>query len=325
MSRRGRALQALALQGKPARFAGRPAQPPANRRLDEEEGNEENVPPPHQTMSGALKRKFGVAFDVDKPQCKWVFKLKLNPDGTIAKYKARLVAQGFSQVYGIDYSETYAPVARYQTLRMLIAIAAAKNLELDQVDVETAYLNSTVTEDIFMKIPEGLKGNVEGMVCKLKKSIYGLKQSGKYWYDNLRDSLIEKLGFEQSDIDVSLYIRNSDGTRVLVYVDDIIVASRHQSTSRQFFDDLRKIYKTTDPEPLSWALGMKVERSRDGKWISINQALYVKKVLEKFGMENCNPRRTPLPTGIVIERNEANKTVKDKIKKAQQRNKSTIP
>jgi len=81
--------------------------------------------------------------------CKWVFKLKLNPDGTVARYKARLVAQGFSQVYGIDYSETYAPVARYQTLRMLVAIAAAKNLELDQVDVETAYLNSTVTEDIY--------------------------------------------------------------------------------------------------------------------------------------------------------------------------------
>ncbi|TPX52540.1 DNA-directed DNA polymerase, partial [Powellomyces hirtus] len=155
---------------------------------------------------------------------KWVYKIKRNPDHSIKKFKARLVARGFTQREGIDYDETYAPVVKFNTLRMLLAIAAHYDLEIHQMDVVTAFLNGDIDADIAMKLPEGCNGGI----VKLKRSLYGLKQSPRLWYKVL-DTYLQKRGFIVSEFDSALYIKNNaDGTFIFiaVYVDDLtIVAS----------------------------------------------------------------------------------------------------
>lgn len=157
---------------------------------------------------------------------KWVFKLKRSESGEIVKHKARLVAQGYNQRYGIDYMDVFAPVTRQETLRALLAVAGKRQLILQHLDVKTAYLHGTIEEEIYMRQPPGyIVAGSEDMVCRLKKSIYGLKQSARCWNRALHATLI-KLKFEQCESDPCLYVRR-DGEKtvyLLVYVDDILIA-----------------------------------------------------------------------------------------------------
>ena len=136
---------------------------------------------------------------------KWVFKRKIGPDGSVCSYKARLVAQGFSQKIGIDYDETFSPVVRFESIRTLLAIAAQHGLHVHQMDVSSAFLNGDLSEELYMKQPEGCieNGNAK-LVCKLSKSIYGLKQAPKCWNSSL-DSCLKELKFQQSNSDPCLY------------------------------------------------------------------------------------------------------------------------
>ena len=164
---------------------------------------------------------------------KWVFKEKLGADGTTERYKARLVAQGFSQQYGLDYDETFSPVVRSESVRTLIALAARDNMYLHQLDVTTAFLNGTLREEVFMKQPEGfVKKGQEHLVCKLKKSIYGLKQSPRCWNTAL-DEHLGKIGFIQSANDPCIYISTKGSVALAVYVDDIIIAAGSELQMRE--------------------------------------------------------------------------------------------
>jgi hypothetical protein len=139
--------------------------------------------------------------------CKWVFRVKHNSDGFIARFKSRLVAQGFSQQERVDYNETYAPVTKFTTIRTIIALAAMKNYQLHHLDINPAYLNAEVKEDIYMKQPKGFEQG-EDLVCKLKKSIYGLKQSGRNWNQLLTEWMLEN-DFERSQVDPACLSRRA--------------------------------------------------------------------------------------------------------------------
>ncbi|XRB11927.1 retrovirus-related Pol polyprotein [Pseudoscourfieldia marina] len=228
--------------------------------------------------------------------------LTLNSDGSIARYKARLVAQGFSQIHGVDYSETYAPVVQYQTLRTLLAIYSARGFYFGQIDVETAYLYALVQELIYMRPPKGTNYG-PNKICRLLKSLYGLKQAGRNWYLDLKDYLVE-LGFKPGEVDIGMYsaaVGTENEIWILVYVDDIIFASKNEQTKDIFAGHLRKKYRITEPAQLTWALGMKVSFAADG--IILTQDLYMSKILERFGFTSAaKSATTPLAHGTTLTR-----------------------
>ena len=229
---------------------------------------------------------------------KWVFKRKYDVDGNVERYKARLVAQGYNQRHGIDYDETFSPVVRFESVRALIALAAKKKLHLHQLDVATAFLNGELKEEIYMKQPEGFafKGK-EHLVCKLKKSIYGLKQSPRCWNEAL-DNHLKKMGFKQSNYDPCIYMLNSGGEIVViaVYVDDIIIAGKTEEIVQQYIKKIAEKFDVTDMGTLHHFLGMKITYADSGD-IWIGQPTYVRDVLKKFGMDDSKPVATPVESG----------------------------
>ena len=227
--------------------------------------------------------------------CKWVYKLKSGPDGSIERYKARLVAQGFSQRYGTDYDETFCPVVRLESLRTIIALAVQHGLKLHQVDVATAFLNGKLEEDVYMRQPEGFvtKGQ-EHLVCKLKKSIYGLKQSPRCWNTTLDDQL-KDMGFIQSTSDPCVY-KNSGGETFLigVYVDDIILAGKNDKIIDEVKKALGAKFNIKDMGKLHYFLEMNIQQDEKTGNVWIGQPAYVESILKKFGMNNSKLVSTPI-------------------------------
>lgn len=161
---------------------------------------------------------------------KWVFKTKFDVNGELIKHKARLVAKGFTQQHNIDYFETFAPVMRYNSIRMLLAFAAAQNLSIWQMDIVTAYLQGDVDAEIYMELPEGFEKN--NKVCKLHRSIYGLKQSGKMWNDK-KDAALKSFGLIRSKADSCIYINEKKDLVIAIYVDDFLIFYRDQKVLNQ--------------------------------------------------------------------------------------------
>lgn len=227
-------------------------------------------------------------------KCKWVFKTKMNADGEAVRHKARLVVKGFSQKKGIDYEETFAPVVRYTSLRLLLALSAKHDWVIHQMDAVTAFLNGNLKEEIYMIQPDGFDDN-SGRVCKLKKSIYGLKQSSRVWNEKL-NSVLLSFGLNRSEVDQCIYHAGTEDELLVVaiYVDDVLIFSKHLNKITKLKASLMKEFKMSDMGEITSILGMRVTRNDEG--IKIDQSAYITDVLKRFGMDTCNPISTPFDT-----------------------------
>ena len=223
---------------------------------------------------------------------KWVFKVKVDSDGRVERYKARLVAQGLTQQKGADYDETFSPVVRMESLRTVVCLAVRNGLSLHQLDVTTAFLNGKLEAVVYMQQPEGFV--VEGrehLVCRLKCSIYGLKQSPRCW----NSTIDGYLGFLQSVSDPCIYIAAVGELAVVgVYVDDIVVACKSGERLKEFKQGLCKKFDVKDFGRLHYFLGMKVIQDELSGNVWIGQLAYVCKVLERFGMQDAKSVVTPV-------------------------------
>lgn len=233
--------------------------------------------------------------------CKWVFNVKpsLSGDGTVRKFKARFVVRGFSQREGIDYDETFSPVAHAESFRTLLAMAAQYGLYLRQVDVVGAFLNGSIQEDIYMNQPEGftVKGK-ENLVCKLKKALYGLKQAGMIWNRELDGFLVTELGF-RSQVDPCVYTQSQSHFRciLLIHGDDIIIAHNNLNLCDNLVNNLKQKWDVTDLGEPKRVLGLQLERYGPTGPIFIHQETYINELLLRFNMSSCKTCVTPHQTG----------------------------
>jgi hypothetical protein len=224
---------------------------------------------------------------------KWVLRIKRGPDGAIQKYKARVVAQGFTQIEGVDYDETFAPVAKLASLRAVLALATELNWEIHQMDVKAAYLNGALEEDIFMAPPPGFD-IPEGMVLKLKKAVYGTKQGGRVWYKNVKAEL-EEMGYERTESDHGVFVRFRDGvvSIILLYVDDFTMVCKDIKAIEGDKEALMEAYDMTDLGEIAYILGIHVKRDREAGRLELSQQKYIEDILERFGKKDSRPVNTP--------------------------------
>lgn len=278
---------------------------------------------------------------VDRPKncqtvgSRMILRNKFNADGKIERRKARLVAQGFSQKPGIHFHETFAPVTRLSSIRLLTSIATRMGMELQQFDIASAYLNGELKEIIYMEVPKQLQNalklihDIEGIsvlgqkadkmlkelrsgnkVCLLKKALYGLRQAGKSWHTKL-DQILKKYGATPTTADPCLYyvVDGGELTLIAVYVDDIMIASKSRDRIDNFEKELSKFFEVKDLGPVQYCLGL--EFTRSGKNISIHQKAYVEEILKKFGMEDCKPVSTPADPGLKLTKPEGQPTTEE--------------
>ncbi|KAE8692320.1 hypothetical protein F3Y22_tig00110840pilonHSYRG00040 [Hibiscus syriacus] len=228
--------------------------------------------------------------------CKWLFKLKKNADGSVHRYKARLVAKGFSQVPGHDSIDTFSLVVKFATVYVVLAIAVAKGWSLIQIDVDNAFLNGDLAEDVYIRQPPGFEqfdSSGSPLVCKLNKALYGLRQTPQNWNEKLKNSLLE-LGFTISRADASLFVRLMDGscTFLLVYVDDIIITGNSDDDINAAVRMLNEKFSLKDLGELSFFLGIEVKRK--GAELALSQKKYILELLERTDMLRATPTCTPM-------------------------------
>lgn len=225
---------------------------------------------------------------------RWVFKVKHNPDGSVNKYKARLVARGFNQVYGLDYDETFAPVAKLTSIRVLISLAlSVANCKIHQMDVQTAFLYGELSEEIYMEIPDGVGLDNEknaGKVCKLKKSLYGLKQAPRCWNEKLHKFLV-KIGFTQLETDHAFY--KKQGVIIAVYVDDLLIVA-NDADAATVKAQLMAEFVMTDLGIMSHYLGMKLTFNFEKRTAVISQKHYIEDILNRFNLSDMKEYKTPM-------------------------------
>lgn len=264
--------------------------------------------------------------------CRFVLSNKYNANGDIDRRKARLVAKGYSQVIGVNYHETFAPVARLDTLRLLLTLAVQLGLIIWQFDVVTAYLNGILNEEVYMKVPEMLCEILEqitakyeeisdvgiqarkmlqdlrsgGNVCRLNKALYGLKQAGRQWYAELHDKLV-CMGLKPLTNEPCLFRGYFEGKLVLllVYVDDLLVAAQDMATIMAIKNQLSIQFEIKDLGRASYCLGLEINQQNDT--IVLKQSNYIRDLLNQYGMQNCNAVKTPAElSGCVSEEQEKN-------------------
>jgi hypothetical protein len=224
--------------------------------------------------------------------CKWVYKVKHKADGSIDRHKAQLVAKGFKKQLGIDYDDTFSPVIKHATIQLILSLVVSQGWTLQQLDIQNAFLHGVLKEDVYMKQPPGfIDPKYASYHCKLDKALYGLKQVPRAWYACLSDKL-KTLVFSSSKADISLfhYKKGSITIFLLIYVDDIIIASSSSSALHSLQHD----FALKDLGPLHYFLGIGVKRSVDGLWLS--QQKYTNGLIQRASMVSCKPVPTPLAT-----------------------------
>ena len=263
--------------------------------------------------------------DRDTVESKWVYKVKYNANGEIARYKARLVAKGYTQVNGLDFNETYAPVTHLETIHLLFGLAVEKDWEIRQIDVKTAYLHGDLDEEIYMEAPDGLE-IPDGMVLRLRKAIYGLKQAGRQWYLKLKSVLVE-MGFKQIINDPHTFVyhqQEGDTTQTLVvpiYVDDLLpVGDKHLADN--FETEIAKYFDVTVVGDASYFLGIRVQRDRDPDscGLALDQAQFARTILERRDHDPTRIASTPLsPLEKLVPNTDPVENAEKKVVKQYQR------
>ena len=227
---------------------------------------------------------------------KWIYRNKQDENGLVVRNKARLVAQGYTQVEGIDFDETFAPVARLEAIRILLAYANHHDITLYQMDVKSAFLNGKLEEEVYVAQPPGFEDPKNpDKVFRLNKALYGLKQAPRAWYDTLKEFLMKK-GFKPGSLDPTLFTKSYDGELFVcqIYVDDIIFGCTDQRYSDEFAYMMSEEYQMSMMGELKFFLGLQIRQQRNG--IFISQEKYLKDVLRKFGMQDCKGVKIPMPT-----------------------------
>jgi hypothetical protein len=233
---------------------------------------------------------------------KWVFKLKRNEEGQVVKHKAHLVTKGYVQKEGIDFNEVFVPVARLESVRLLLAIAAHHSWEVHHMDVKSTFLNGDLKEVVYVQQRPGfINDNNPDKVLRLHKALYGLRQAPRAWNAKLDNTLLS-LGFKRCASKHGMYTRGKTKQRLIVgvYVDDLIITGGNMQVLGSFKKEMCKTFKMSDLGVLSYYLGIEVLQSRDA--ITICQGAYAKKILDTAGLEESNPSRTPMELRLQLSK-----------------------
>jgi hypothetical protein len=229
-------------------------------------------------------------------KCKWVYKIKVDENGEVTEYKARLTPKGYMQKEGVDYFEVFAATGQYKTMRLGLSLTASWDHELEQMDVPSAFLKADIAEEVYMDMPEGFKE--EGVVLRLKKALYGLKQAPREWYLLIRRFIQEDLGFQATVSDPCLFFRRSRTGRLILmflFVDDFQI-SYHRDDKEEWHLEKQKLiqkFNTKDIGESKWILGMRIQRDRKNHTITLDHELYITKALERFGLFECRTVASP--------------------------------
>lgn len=227
----------------------------------------------------------------------------------IERYKARLVAKGFTQKEGIDYTETFSPVSKKDSLRIILALVTYFDMELHQMDVKTTFLSGELEEEVYMKQPEGFfSSDGEHLVCKLKKSIYGLKQASRQWYLKFHE-VISSFSFVENVMDQCIYQKVS-GSKIyflVLYMDDILLATNDRGLLYEVKQFLSKSFDMKDMGEASYVIGIEIHTNRARGILGLSQETYINKVLERFRMKDCSPSIAPIVKGDRFNLNQCSK------------------
>jgi hypothetical protein len=251
------------------------------------------------------------------PNCKpigtkWVWKNKEGENGEVVRYKSRLVAQGYSQKEGIDYEETFPPVACLVAIRILLAFFVAKGFKLYQMDLKSAFLNGFLEEEVYVRQPPGFASvKFPHKVYRLRKALYGLKQAPRAWYGRLRGFLFSK-GFEMGKVDKTLFLlrQGNDILIVQVYVDDIVFGSSSHSLVVRFAEDMSKEFELSMMGELQFFFGLQMKQTKEGTFV--HQARYTQDILKNFKMDDSKPLSTTMSTTTALNADEDGEPVDQK-------------
>jgi hypothetical protein len=232
-------------------------------------------------------------------RCKWVYRTKYASDGSVERHKARLVAKGFSQVEGIDYNETFAPLAKRNSIRLVLSLTVSHKWEVHQMDVKSAFLHGYLQEEIYMEQPPSYVQNDSSLVFRLNKSLYGLKQAPRAWYAKM-DSFLIATGFSGCHSDPNVYTKKvvSHLIILVLYVNDLILTGSDSKLLNHVKPSLKKKFEMTDLGFLHYFLGLQVLQTNEG--IFISQSKYACDLLRHFHMDDCNPTPSPFQSGVKL-------------------------
>lgn len=246
-------------------------------------------------------------------QCRWVFNMKHASDDSNPKFKARLVAKGFHQSYGVDYFDTYAPVARLSSIRLLLALAVNTGAHIHQMDVRNAFLNGELSETVYMRQPEGfIDQQYPSRVFKLRRTLYGLKQAAREWYKTIT-IFLNSIGFSNSKSDQAIYFATRDNVKVwlVLYVDDILIISTSTNAINDVMRVLSKEYRMKDVGKVNEFLGITIDYDRNEGTMTLSQSSKIEKMIKRFGMENCKGVATPLDKSYTTFLNQNRQLTKE--------------
>jgi hypothetical protein len=235
---------------------------------------------------------------------KWILRNKLNPDGTLERRKACWVVRGDTQLPGVNFDQTFSPIVKPATIRIVLTLSASHGWPVHQLDVKNAFLHGELRETVYCRQPTGfVDPEHPDYVCLLSKSLYGLRQAPRAWYSSFAAHL-RSLGFTPTGSDTSLFIlrRGSEIAWLLLYVDDIVLTASSSALSQQIVGDLSAAFAMKDLGPLHYFLGVQVSRTKDGFFL--HQQHYAEDVLERAGMLSCKPAATPVDTKAKLSASE---------------------